>query len=107
MSSRGGDQPNCHPALLTPDILPLIFDWLRTKQALSAASRTCTAWKEPALNALWSDVQVQSVLRILAPVNSMGGLVQVQGIVLHQDTMVRLSPWMPVLCAHWYLNLFV
>lgn len=57
--------PNCHQMLLVHDILHLVFESITAKSSLSAASRTCRAWREPALDILWRDMTVKQILDAL------------------------------------------
>lgn len=73
-----------HSALSTDEILSMIFDDLadwdireppdfrksEEAQTLVAASLTCRSWVEPALQALWRDSDLETVLKMLAPIET-------------------------------------
>ncbi|KAG9033656.1 hypothetical protein FRB95_014544 [Tulasnella sp. JGI-2019a] len=57
----------CHPALLIGDVLICVFSYL-PKSALAAAAITCRTWSDLALQALWNDVDLKSVLSVFSPI---------------------------------------
>lgn len=57
---------HCHPSLLVDEVLSGVFSNLRGR-ALAASAITCQAWKEPALDVLWSSVDLDDLLDILSP----------------------------------------
>lgn len=57
---------HCHPSLLVDEVLSRIFSNLRCR-ALAASAVTCQAWKEPALDTLWSSVNLDDLLDVLSP----------------------------------------
>ena len=63
-----------HPALLIDEILQVILelcaDWhpREYRAALSCLARCCKAWRDPALDRLWSDLtSVTPLLQLLPP----------------------------------------
>lgn len=60
-----------HEALLLDELLSLIFKCLYCEpdgqRTLAAAARTCRAWYDPASDVLWDYVDMEDLLRLLAP----------------------------------------
>lgn len=68
-----------NPSELAPELLLLIMNYL-PEAAVAAAAVTCQAWKEPASDILWREVNLRNLLSVLAPVGLQGDNLLVSGL---------------------------
>lgn len=59
--------PACHPSLLIEEVLLKIFSNL-PQSTLYSAALTCQAWKDPALDILWKEVNLINLTNAISPV---------------------------------------